>query len=92
LSSIHHNMASKQFSVHRQAHFSTSHAPLPLSHARLITLSGFRLKWTEGHVWRQTFEVPVGEEVEFKVRSLGWPCAIERVRACLCYEVPAYYT
>ncbi|KAF5828537.1 carbohydrate-binding-like protein [Dunaliella salina] len=30
----------------------------------------FRLKWTDGHVWCQTCEVPVDEEVEFKIVEL----------------------
>jgi len=30
----------------------------------------FRLKWTDGHVWCQTCEVPIDEEVEFKIVEL----------------------
>lgn len=32
--------------------------------------NAFRLKWTDGHVWQQTCDVPVGEDIEFKV-SVG---------------------
>jgi hypothetical protein len=28
-----------------------------------------KLKWSEGHVWRKTFDVPVGQDIEFKVSS-----------------------
>jgi len=29
---------------------------------------GQKLKWSEGHVWKKTFDVPVGKDIEFKVR------------------------
>ena len=25
-----------------------------------------KLKWTDGHVWQKTCDVPVGEDIEFK--------------------------
>eukprot|EP00983_Pelagomonas_calceolata_P120990 1160758-Pelagomonas_calceolata.AAC.1 len=28
---------------------------------------GQKLKWSDGHIWRKTLDVPIGQEVEFKV-------------------------
>eukprot|EP00983_Pelagomonas_calceolata_P026555 833126-Pelagomonas_calceolata.AAC.10 len=41
----------------------------------------FRLKWTDGHVWCQTCEVPIDEEVEFKTRrSNRYVLVLHRVK------------